>query len=170
MGGSAGPGSAAGGAAGSGAAGGTSGSASPSGRAGSGAATPGGAGVSPGAGPSGGAGATTSGAGTPGGAATSGAAGGGAAGSSAATTLTSQQRTQITRSFAHVNARPITSVNFAISIGTVIPATVELYDVPVDVVQVVPAYRGYRYFVVGNQIVIVEPSARRIVAVIERTG
>jgi hypothetical protein len=84
--------------------------------------------------------------------------------------LTSEQRTQITRSFTSVNVRPLASVNFAISVGTVIPASVELEEVPAEVVRVVPAYRGYRYFVVGKQIIVVEPKARRIVTVIERTG
>jgi hypothetical protein len=69
-----------------------------------------------------------------------------------------------------VNVRPVTNINFAITVGVVIPATVELYEVPPAVVQVVPEYSRYRYFVVGDQIVIVEPGARRIVAVIDRTA
>jgi hypothetical protein len=99
--------------------------------------------------------------------------GAGAASSSSGGTsvnMTSEQRAQVTRSFAGVTLRPVTGINFAVTVGTVIPATVELHEVPVEVVRVVPAYRGYRYFTVGNQIVIVEPSARRIVAVIERAG
>jgi hypothetical protein len=59
-------------------------------------------------------------------------------------------------------------VNFAVSAGTIIPTTVELHEVPADVVRIVPAYRGYRYFVVRNEIVIVEPSTRKIVTVIQR--
>jgi Protein of unknown function (DUF1236) len=64
----------------------------------------------------------------------------------------------------------MTGINFAVAVGAVIPDTIELHEVPVEVVRVVPAYSGYRYSVVGNQIVIVEPKARRIVAVIERAG
>jgi hypothetical protein len=45
---------------------------------------------------------------------------------------------------------------------------VELHEVPTEVIRVVPAYRGYRYFIVRNEIVIVEPSSRKIVAVIQR--
>jgi hypothetical protein len=85
-------------------------------------------------------------------------------------TLTPQQRTQITRSFTGVNVRPVTGINFAIVVGTVVPDTIELHEVPTEVVKVAPDYRGYRYFVVGNQIVVVEPKARRIVAILERTG
>ena len=65
---------------------------------------------------------------------------------------------------------PVSNVNFSISAGTVIPTTVELHEVPPEVIRIVPAYRGYRYFVVRNQIVIVEPGSRRIVTVIERTA
>ncbi|HEX8165644.1 MAG TPA: DUF1236 domain-containing protein [Beijerinckiaceae bacterium] len=61
-------------------------------------------------------------------------------------------------------------MNFAISVGTVIPATVELHEVPAEIVRIVPAYRGYRFFIVKNEIVIVEPGTRRIVTVIERSA
>jgi len=33
-----------------------------------------------------------------------------------------------------------------------------------------PAYRGYKYNLVGNRIVIIGPSSRKIVTVIERTA
>jgi hypothetical protein len=85
-------------------------------------------------------------------------------------TLQGEQRTQVVRSFSSVNVTPVTEVNFSVSTGTVIPQTVELREVPADVIQVVPAYRGYRFFVVRNQIVIVEPGSRKIVTVIERTS
>jgi uncharacterized protein DUF1236 len=166
-----------GGASGSAGAGGGAGASGAGGGISGGASTGGAMGGAPGASSRSrsGAGATsgTSGGMTSGG---SGAAGSGApagaasSASSAGISLSSQQRTQITRSFTSVNVRPLASVNFAISIGAVIPATVELYEVPTEVVRVVPEYRGYRYFVVGNQIVIVEPSARRIIAVLQRTG
>ncbi|MFL5057404.1 MAG: DUF1236 domain-containing protein [Microvirga sp.] len=56
------------------------------------------------------------------------------------------------------------------STGTVVPASVEWHDLPVEVVSVVPAYRGYKYILVGNRIVIIEPGTRKIVTVIERTA
>ena len=86
------------------------------------------------------------------------------------TNLSSEQRTQITRSFSSVRVSPVTNVNFAVSVGTVIPTTVELHEVPAEIVRIVPAYRGYRFFIVRNEIVIVEPGSRRIVTVIERSA
>lgn len=93
----------------------------------------------------------------------------GAATGSVPTTLTTEQRTQITRSFSSVNVTPLPSVNFSLSIGTAVPETVVLHDVPAEVVTVVPAYRRYKYFVVGNRIVIVDNN-RRIVTIIERSA
>jgi hypothetical protein len=84
--------------------------------------------------------------------------------------LTTEQRTQITRSFSSVNVRPATNVNFSIATGVVVPTTVEWHDLPAEVVRVIPAYRGYKYSLVGNRIVIIEPSSRKIVTVIERTA
>jgi hypothetical protein len=50
----------------------------------------------------------------------------------------------------------------AISRGTVLPETVEIQSFPSDV-----GVSEYRYAVVGNQTVLVEPSSRRIIEVIE---
>jgi hypothetical protein len=61
-------------------------------------------------------------------------------------------------------------VNFSIATGVVVPTTVEWHDLPAEVVRVIPAYRGYKYILVGNRIVIIEPSSRKIVTVIERTA
>jgi len=49
-----------------------------------------------------------------------------------------------------------------ISRGTVLPETVEVQSFPSDV-----GVTEYRYAVVGNQTVLVEPSSRRIVEIIE---
>jgi hypothetical protein len=57
-------------------------------------------------------------------------------------------------------------VNFAVSAGTVIPATVTLVDVPTEIVRIVPAWRSYKVVRVKNQILIVEPSSRKIVEII----
>ncbi|HKG76098.1 MAG TPA: DUF1236 domain-containing protein [Beijerinckiaceae bacterium] len=57
-------------------------------------------------------------------------------------------------------------MNFAVSTGTVIPPTVTLVDVPAEVVRIVPAWRSYKVVRVKNQILVVEPSSRKIVEVI----
>jgi hypothetical protein len=89
---------------------------------------------------------------------------------SAAPTLTTQQQTQIRQSITSAKVQPLPSVSFSVSTGTVIPTDVRLHELPPTVVEVVPAYRTYRFFVVGNDIVIVEPGSRRIVQVIRNAA
>lgn len=86
----------------------------------------------------------------------------GAAGGS----LTTEQRSQISSTIRQSKVRPVTNVNFSISVGTAIPRSVTLYPLPVRVVEVYPAWRGYRFILVGDEIIIIEPASYKIVAVI----
>jgi uncharacterized protein DUF1236 len=61
-------------------------------------------------------------------------------------------------------------VNFSLSVGTVVPRDVRFQLLPADVVEILPQYRGYSFFVVRDDIVIVEPSSYKIVDVLPRTG
>ena len=61
----------------------------------------------------------------------------------------------------------MTNVNFALSVGTVVPRTVTVVVLPTTVVEIYPAWRGYKYFLVGDQIIIVEPDTLRIVMIID---
>jgi hypothetical protein len=55
-----------------------------------------------------------------------------------------------------------------LSVGTVVPRDVRFQPLPPDVVEVVPQYRGYNFFVVRDDIVIVDPSSYTIVDVLPR--
>ncbi len=88
----------------------------------------------------------------------------------AAVNINEQQRTRISQSFAHVDARPLTNVNFSISVGTVIPHDVRLSPLPADVVEIVPQYRGYNFVLVKDEIVIVDPATYKIVTVLPYSG
>jgi len=46
------------------------------------------------------------------------------------------------------------------------PDSVRLVAVPAPIVEIQPAWRGYEYFMVGDQIVIVDPDTMQIVAII----
>ena len=89
----------------------------------------------------------------------------GAAGASA--NLTNQQRTAISTVIRQQKVRPVTNVNFTLAIGTALPRDVELYPLPATVIEVYPAWRGYRFILVGDEIVVVDPGTFRIVAIIE---
>jgi hypothetical protein len=81
-----------------------------------------------------------------------------------------QEQTRISQSIARLNVRPLTNVNFSVAVGTAIPRNVRLQPLPADIVQIVPQYRGYNFVVVRDEIVIIEPSSYRIVAVMPRSG
>lgn len=53
-----------------------------------------------------------------------------------------------------------------ISVGVVAPASVNLVALPPVLIDLYPQYRSYRYVVVNEQIVIIDPDTRRIVEVI----
>jgi hypothetical protein len=91
----------------------------------------------------------------------------GAAGAKGAANLSTEQRTKIRTVIKEkVHARPLTNVNFSISVGTAVPRSVHFYPVPVEIVEVYPAWRGYNFILVNDQIVIIDPSSYMIVAII----
>jgi hypothetical protein len=83
-------------------------------------------------------------------------------------TLTNEQRTTIrTTVLQGGNAPRVNNVNFSLNVGTVVPRDrVKVVAVPATLVEIHPAWRGYMYFIVGERIIIVEPSSYKIVAVL----
>jgi hypothetical protein len=81
--------------------------------------------------------------------------------------LSTEQKTKIRTVIREkVHVKPETHVNFSISVGTRIPHTVHYHTLPAEVVSVYPAWRGYYFILVNNEIVVIEPSTFEIVAVI----
>jgi hypothetical protein len=81
--------------------------------------------------------------------------------------ITTKQRTEIRQTIIKSgNAPRVTNVNFNISVGTVVPSSVRIVALPPRVVEIYPEWRGYRYFIVGERIIIVEPDSPRIVFII----
>lgn len=83
--------------------------------------------------------------------------------------LSNEQRSQIAAIIQAQDAKPLDAgeVNFAISVGTPVPRHLHFYSVPQRVAEVYPAWKGYRYILVGDQIVVIEPTDYVIVAVLE---
>jgi hypothetical protein len=81
--------------------------------------------------------------------------------------LSSDQRTTIRTSITKQNIKPVTNVNFSISVGTRVPRTVSFHPLPAEVVTIYPDWRGYEFFLVGNEIVVVNPRTLEIVAVLD---
>jgi hypothetical protein len=63
------------------------------------------------------------------------------------------------------------NVNFSVRVGTVVPNNVRIVAVPDTLVEIHPEWRGYDYFVVHDDIVIID-RGHRIVGVVptEQTG
>ena len=59
----------------------------------------------------------------------------------------------------------VNSVNFAVSVGTVVPTSVRVVDVGPELIELNPQWRGYKYFVVHDDVVIIDNS-REIVSVV----
>jgi hypothetical protein len=92
----------------------------------------------------------------------------GAAGGCAAVTLTPENRTWIHEVFVKERSAPrVDRVDFNVSVGTRVPRSVHFVPVPRNIVEIEPSWRGYDYFLVGDQIVIVDPRSMEIVAVVD---
>jgi hypothetical protein len=92
------------------------------------------------------------------------------AAASAPVQLTAEQKTTIRKSVIESRGAPRMERNnlkFNIIVGTVVPRSVRIVAVPEPLIRIHPAWRGYRYFVVGEEIIVVEPRTLRIVAVLD---
>jgi hypothetical protein len=82
--------------------------------------------------------------------------------------LTTEQRTRISSVVkTKASEARVSNVNFSVSVGTVVPRErVKLVTLPREVVEIHPTWRGFLFFIVGDEIVVVHPKTYRIVAVL----
>src|SRR5262249_20112685 len=91
---------------------------------------------------------------------TTGQAGGGAK-------LSTEQRSRITTVIRNEHVAPINNADFALSVGARIPRErVSLRPLPSEVVTIYPEWRGYEFFLVRDEIIVVDPRTLEIVAVL----
>jgi hypothetical protein len=81
--------------------------------------------------------------------------------------LTTEQKTTIRQKVLTSSAPRVTNVDFDIKIGVAVPRTVRVAPLPATIIEIEPEWRGYMYFVSGDQIIVVEPGSLRIVAVLD---
>jgi Protein of unknown function (DUF1236) len=80
--------------------------------------------------------------------------------------LTTEQRTKIRETvLVGGNAPRVSNVNFSLRVGTVVPTSVRVVEVAPVLVEIHPEWRGYFYFVVGDEIIIVDRN-HHIVAIL----
>jgi hypothetical protein len=77
-----------------------------------------------------------------------------------------QQRTVIRNYVVKERVRPVELRERAV-VGATIPTEVELVPVPETIYAEVPSLRPYRYFVWDDRFVLVEPSSRRVIQIVE---
>ena len=82
--------------------------------------------------------------------------------------FTTEQRSKIRETvFKEKNAPRVSKVDFSLNVGTAVPRTVHIVEVPEVIVDIHPEWRGYRYFIVNDEVVIVEPDTLKIVAIVD---
>jgi uncharacterized protein DUF1236 len=82
--------------------------------------------------------------------------------------ITPEKRTQIHQVFIKERSAPrVDRVDFDLSVGTAVPRSVRFVAVPSTIIAIEPSWRGYDYFMVGDQVVIVDPRSMEIVAILE---
>jgi hypothetical protein len=80
--------------------------------------------------------------------------------------INTEQRTEITQVIREEKVEPV-DVDFDVNVGVAVPRTVTLRPLPPRVIEIVPAYRDYEYFVLADgRIVIVEPDTLKIVYIL----
>jgi hypothetical protein len=81
--------------------------------------------------------------------------------------LSTEQRTRITTVIRDQHVAPVTNVNFSVSIGTRVPREIGFHPLPTEIVTIYPEWRGYEFFLVRDEIIVVDPRTLEIVAVLE---
>jgi hypothetical protein len=80
--------------------------------------------------------------------------------------LSTEQRTRISTIIRNQRVAPATNINFAVSIGTRVPREIGFHPLPAEIVTIYPEWRGYEFFLVRDEIVVVDPRTLEIVAVL----
>ena len=92
----------------------------------------------------------------------------GAAGARANINLTPENRTRIHEVIVRERNTPrVNSPNFNVSVGARVPRTVRFMALPRAILEIEPAWRGFEYFMIGDEIVIVDPRSMEIVAIVD---
>ena len=84
--------------------------------------------------------------------------------------LNEDQRREVSTAIRKTNVQPLANVSFAVRVGSVVPRDVRLVTVSSGLVEVLPQFRGYRFFRTREEIVIVEPATLKIVALVPLGG
>lgn len=82
--------------------------------------------------------------------------------------LSERERTTIQESIDLDEAR--VDVDFNVGVGATVPRRIDLRPLPAAIIDINPRWRSFRYVVVENEIVIINPQTYRVVEVIPASG
>jgi hypothetical protein len=89
---------------------------------------------------------------------------------SASINLSGEQRTKAVESLESVKIQPVHE-HVSVTVGQTLPSSVtHLYDCPQTLVSLLTGVRSCKVVLIEDRYYIVEPSTRRVLTVIERTG
>ena len=80
--------------------------------------------------------------------------------------LSQEQKTKVHEIVVKESSARVENVDFSLSVGTVVPRHIKLVMLPAELVEIVPQYRSYRFIIVRDEILIIDPNTFRIVAII----
>ena len=80
--------------------------------------------------------------------------------------LSDAQRQQIRQYFASKPGQRTQGADFSLAVGAAVPQDVPLQKLPPEILSALGGYQGNDYVLVGDQLVIVDPTARRVVALV----
>jgi hypothetical protein len=83
--------------------------------------------------------------------------------------FTTEQRQKIRTTVLQSSSAPkVSKVDFSLTVGTAVPRNrVKLVAVPSTLIEIQPAWRGFLYFIVNDELVIVDPKTYQIVAIVQ---
>jgi hypothetical protein len=91
----------------------------------------------------------------------------GNAATSATVAPPAEKRTQIVSAIKSEKVEEVTNVNFSVTVGTRVPASVHFYPLPARVVEIYPEWRGYDFILVKGEYIIIKPGTHEIVYILE---
>ena len=78
-----------------------------------------------------------------------------------------EQRSELKRVFHEHRVEAVPSVNFSVDVGARVPREVHLHRLPPRILEIVPDYEGYMYFMLPDgRVAIVDPDSLEIVLII----
>lgn len=81
--------------------------------------------------------------------------------------LTPEHRAKLTEVIKKEHLAPETNITFSISVGTRVPPEVRSRPLPEEIVADYPDWRGFQFFLVSTNIIVVNPRTFEIVAIVQ---